>query len=369
MENQSQNLPTQSQQKESQQKSWEYAWDLWCTLSIIGIWPRYIEPNLIFTRKIALPIQNLPKRMSGFSLLHISDLHFSASTSKNFLQKISRKIEQLAPDAIVFTGDLICYGTLENREVLEEWLKTIQAPFGVFATLGNHDYEKYLSLDDDEQFVIEHDKIPPLFRGFSRLLGTKVERHTEPVKGPIQPLQELLDMYKNAGIRVLHNNNALIGFGMNRINIVGLGDIMANQCIPEEAFKGLSPQLPTIVLSHNPDSFPLLKLYPGDLYLFGHTHGGQVNLPLFWKKITPIRDKSLKSGLHQRGDKTLFISRGLGTTFPFRWFAPPQMTLFQFVPKPTVTERAWKPIPEISKIVSDRAQCPTRTSSASKHIE
>ncbi len=340
--------------------SWQIAWDAWCLASIIGIWPRFIEPRLLFTKRITIPLPNLPKRLSGFTLLHLSDLHFSDETQKKFLEKLNRKIEDLAPDAIVFTGDLLCYGTIEKREDLLKWLKNLKAPFGIYAILGNHDYEQYVSLDDDGQPVIEHDRVPALFRGFSRLLGFRVDRHTEAVRTPIPPNKELIELYREAGIQVLHNTSALVGFGSNRFNLVGLGDIMAQQCLPEKAFESIAEPLPTVVLSHNPDSFPKIKRYPGDLYLFGHTHGGQVYLPFFWQKITPIIDKSLRSGLHVRDEKTLFVSRGLGTTFRFRWFAPPQMTLFQFVPKPIEEERVWKPIEELKQIVSSRAQCTTK---------
>jgi predicted MPP superfamily phosphohydrolase len=148
---------------------------------------------------------------------------------------------------------------------------------------------------------------------------------------PLAEHQELRTLFEQSGFTVLHNDTVQIGKGRARLNITGLGDLMANQCIPHEAFAHYDPRYPSIVLSHNPDSFDLLEHYPGDLLLFGHTHGGQVNIPFMWKKITPIKNLAMKSGLISKNGRFLYINRGLGSTFPFRWFAPPEITRFTLV--------------------------------------
>lgn len=349
-------------QKYQMKTPWHYLWDAWCILSIVGIWPRFIEPNLLCVTRKQLSVPNLPKRLSGFSILHLSDLHFSDQTSNTFLQKISNTISLLAPDVIVFTGDLVSFSHVEDEQRLLAHLKTWQAPFGTYAILGNHDYASYVSLGQDKSYYIVEEPKQPLFRGFARLFSSEEQETLPLVTTPLEPHPAIVELYKQAGIRLLHNETVLVGFGNNLLNIVGLGDIMTLQCKPECCQATLSPQLPTIVLSHNPDSFSKIEQLPGDLFLFGHTHGGQVNLPWMWKKVTPLVDTSLKSGFIHRNGKSLFISRGLGSPFPFRWFAPPQISYFQLVPEPIVKEHDWSQATKLQAILQPPKTCPTARS-------
>ena len=133
--------------------------------------------------------------------------------------------------------------------------------------------------------------------------------------------------YEDHRVRVLHNETVHLGTGASRINLIGLGDITSGHLLPSEAYKGCDPRAPVIVFGHNPDSYASLSYFPGDLFLFGHTHGGQVNVPFVWEKLTPVIDKSLKSGLYERNGRIIFVTRGVGATFPFRLFAPPQVVL------------------------------------------
>src|ERR1700722_3581136 len=84
-------------------------WDCWCIASVIGIWPRFIEPNLIATTKLNIKIENLPKSLEGFKILQFSDIHLHPGMADCFLKKLKDKIQGLAPDIIVFTGDFLCY--------------------------------------------------------------------------------------------------------------------------------------------------------------------------------------------------------------------------------------------------------------------
>jgi len=309
----------------------ERLWDIFCITSIIGIWPRYIEPKLLRTTFHTIPIPTLPHDLDGLKIVQISDLHFSAYSSKRFLNRIKKKIQRLSPDIIVFTGDLLSYAELMQEELLHEFLLSINAPLGSFAILGNHDYSDYVSYGEDGSYRRVHDHIPPLLRGFARLFSPKLLSPIIPLKEPVAPLDALMKLFQTSGFTVLHNETIQIGSGTQQLNITGLGDLIAGQCDPQKAFASCNHLFPTIVLSHNPDSYQELKYYPGNLLLFGHTHGGQVNLPLIWKKVTPLKDRTLKSGLVIRNGQQLYINRGLGSTFPFRWFASPEIALFRLV--------------------------------------
>lgn len=334
----------------------ERLWDLWCIASVVGIWPRFIEPNLLVTSYHTLPISTLPEELHGMTIVQISDLHFSSHTSSTFLNRISDHIKKLNPDLLLFTGDLISYSELEDKERLQEFLSSLNAPLGCFSIFGNHDYSQYVSLGDDGSYRLISDHVPPLLKGFHRLFSSKKNDSSDDPKVthaiPLHP--ELSTLFEKGGFEVLHNKTVQVGTGSSRLNITGLGDIMAGCCCPHEAFYAVDPRFPSIVLSHNPDSYPYFASYPGDLVLFGHTHGGQVNLPYIWKKVTPLKNRALKSGLVQQDNRFLYINRGLGSTFPFRWFAPPEITKFTLVRSGLVGNRHFAPlffeekIPEIA---------------------
>ena len=322
----------------------ERLWDLWCIGSLVGIWPRFIEPRLLLTSHHTIPIASLPNELDGFTIVQISDLHYSSYVSPRFLKRIAQRIRKLNPDLIVFTGDLLSYAELEDPAPLQEFLSSLSAPFGCFAIFGNHDYRDYVSLAEDGTCRLIHDHTPPLLRGFSRLFSSKKPTFDPEVTEPIPEHAQLKKIFTDSGFHVLHNETVKIGTLSARLNVTGLGDIMANQCLPHLAFTETDPRFPSIVLSHNPDSYPLLAPYPGDLLLFGHTHGGQVNLPYIWEKVTPLKNKALKSGLISIDNRFLYINRGLGATFPFRWFAPPEITKITLVRSGLIKSNVFTPI-------------------------
>ena len=197
----------------------------------------------------------------------------------------------------------------------------------------------------DGQFQVVKNPSSGIIRGFSRLFSNEIaQEEVVEVRDEIAMHKEVVPLFKASGFKVLHNETIHIGRAFNWINLTGLGDIMAHQCMPQEAFRNYDMNTAGIVLSHNPDSFDLLEAYPGNLYLFGHTHGGQVNLPYIWKQITPIRNKHFKSGLFHFKDRYLYINRGLGAPFCFRWFSPPEITILQLARQGPAHVKVWDSI-------------------------
>jgi len=311
----------------------EKAWDYFCLLSLIGIWPRFIEPNLLTTTEHILPIENLPKELSGLSILHLSDLHFSQNSSDKFLRRIIKKAKALQPHLILFTGDIISYASLEEKERLKAFLSSLDAPLGCFLSWGNHDYSQYVSLNDNQEICIIKDHVPPLLSGIYRLLSSKKHSYEKPLQNTVKEHKELKELIEESNWTILHNKTVQVGTGRSsKINLTGLGDYMAHQCRPEEAFTNQDTRFPTVVLSHNPDTLDLLDPYACDLILSGHTHGGQVNLPFIWKRITPVIHTERKSGLLRYGNRFLYVNRGIGAVIPFRFFAMPEMAKITLVP-------------------------------------
>jgi uncharacterized protein len=301
-------------------------WDLWCIISVVGIWPRFIEPNLLQVTKLHIQIPNLPKDLEGLKILQFSDIHLNQQTHLFFLNKLIRKINKLKPDIIVFVGDFLCYSELKDQERLQSFLCSLSAPHGCFAVLGNHDYSQCVSINKDGEYDVIEKGSSQITQGFSRLFSnTKLAKaFTNRIKNV--PLNEqLLSLIKKTPFELLHNSTKIIPFKGSHINLCGLGEYTLGRSLPQQAFQSYNPQFPGIVLAHNPDSIPGLQKYPGDLILCGHTHGGQVNLPWMWKKFTLLENMQYKHGLLKENDKWIYISRGVGSVMPFRWFAMPEI--------------------------------------------
>ena len=262
-------------------------------------------------------------------VVFFSDLHINQYSSPRFLNRLQKTISQLSPDLILFGGDLLSYAVLPRPELAVRFFDSLSAPLGIFACLGNHDYTEYTTTDQSGTAVRGTANGHPIIQGLKRLVGTSRSSLQSPIEAPTPLNEELLRFYSDHNIAVLHNETVHVGTGSQRINLTGLGDLTSGHLLPSKAYKGYDPRAPGIVFGHNPDSYTYLSYFPGDLFLFGHTHGGQINVPFIWEKITPLIDKSLRNGLHHRDGRTVFVTRGVGATFPFRLFAPPQVVLFE----------------------------------------
>jgi predicted MPP superfamily phosphohydrolase len=289
----------------------QFLFDIWCVVSIIGIWPRFIEPNLLSTTRLNLHTKNL----DSFKIVQFSDLHFNEKTSDLFLDRLSARILKESPDMILFTGDFICHSKMECADKLKNFLNRFSAPYGCFAVLGNHDYDRFVSINDKGEYDIIEKSSSTFGRGLKRLFSniTLKKRATAAAK-EAKLHEELIALLKETPFKLLHNNYDSIQKGKAKINLVGLGEYCLGQCHPEKAFQSLDLSNFTLVLSHNPDSFSVLKDYPGHLILSGHTHGGQVNLPWFRKKFALAEDDRLIRGLVTEKDKkpTLVMRRMVG---------------------------------------------------------
>jgi len=303
-------------------------WDLWCLLSVIGIWPRFIEPNLICLTKLPIAIPNLPLTLNGLRVLQFSDLHLNDQISDAFLERLSDRIQKLAPDLILFTGDFICYSSLEEPMRLQNFLCTLSAPYGCYAILGNHDYDQYVSINENGEYDIIDDDSSTISKGLLRLFeSTSIKKTVTPRALKIGLKQDLLSLLKKTPFKLLHNESTLVPIKDTFLNICGLGEHMLGRFLPQQAFENYKKEYPGIILAHNPDGIPHLKGYPGELVLCGHTHGAQINLPWISEKCTLLENKELKRGLFQIDHKSVYVNRGVGSTIPFRWFSPPELLL------------------------------------------
>lgn len=304
----------------------DFLWNAWCIVSIVGIWPRFIEPNWLRLTPLTLEIPNLPKELNNLKIVQFSDLHVNPAMPNFFIEKLIKKINDEKADLILFTGDFLCYSQFGDKEKLRYLLNSLSAPFGCFAVLGNHDYQETVSINEFGEYDIQEAPQSLISKGFSRIFSTTTlkKKTTERAKS-VPPHQELLELIQETPFTLLNNQTQKISLKNSFLNITGLGEYTLGKCLPEEAFKNYDLNYPGIVLLHNPDAFPMLQNYPGNLVLCGHTHGGQINLPWLWKKFTLLENMEFKKGLLYRYNKWLYISRGVGSVMPFRWFAPPEI--------------------------------------------
>ena len=310
-------------------KKWmSLLWDCMCVLSVVGIWPRFIEPFLLKRSYLKLNVPLLSQEFQGLKIAQLSDLHWKCFFPESLKSKLIKKIQEFQPDFIFFTGDFICKSKLEDPDGLKRFLNEFQASYGCYAVLGNHDYSEFVSVNDSGDYDIENRDSSDIFRGLKRLFfnrnltGKKKER----IKN-IQCHRDLENLIKETPFKLLKNQSEDVVYKGTKINICGLEEYSTGRFNPQIAFKEYKNEYPGIILTHNPDSFVALKDYPGDLLLAGHTHGGQVNLPGIWKRLILLENIEFKRGLKKVGNKWGYINRGISSIMNFRWFSIPEVTL------------------------------------------
>lgn len=308
----------------------DYVWDAWCCVSIIGIWPRFIEPKLVTVKRIDLPILSLPSGLEGLKIVQISDLHHHDRISKRYLDKVKTQLRNLEPDILVITGDFLCRSALYAPEKLQAFLQDCKAKYGCYAILGNHDYSEPVTVNKSGDYDIIGLNESSVKNGLIQLF--KFKRPTGIIKWRVEKIglhKELLKVLEKSPFKLLHNEAVCLPIKGSQLNICGLGEYMAGRCLPEKAFVNYEKGFPGMILMHNPDGVKTLEGYPGDFVLCGHTHGGQVNLPWLWSRFTLLENPKFKSGLHREQGKWVYVNRGIGSMMPFRFCSVPEITSFK----------------------------------------
>lgn len=236
--------------------------------------------------KVTCPLPHLPPAFDGVRLLQVSDLHLEPHTKPEEIERMVRSCKALRPDAILMTGDFVTH-TARPAGLLAEILASLEAPLGVYATLGNHDF----------------------WCG-----ATKVEQSLKEKK-----------------IRVLRNETQPLRRGRATLHLAGLDSRYSAAPQLSSTLRGWKPGQPLVVLMHEPDVVDDLAAARLEaLQLSGHTHGGQVRLlglpPLPGPRRARWGRKYL-SGSHRIGSMQLYVNRGIGcVAVPFRVHCPPEIT-------------------------------------------
>lgn len=257
-----------------------------------------VEPYWVDVQRVAMVLPDAHPDLAGLKILQISDLHAASTGAVRHLRRQISVINTLAPDVIVITGDFVTAGDTLLLDDLAFIVGQLRAPLGIFGVLGNHDY-------DDSAL-----RISPRIR-YAGIVADRITAALAP-----------------AGLTMLRNTSTRIVHGGGRLQLVGLEDWMCGVQDLDAAYGQTDAALPTVVLAHNPDAAPGLADRRADWILAGHTHGGQVRLPLYGPLYAPIRT-SYYAGRYALGRQTLYVNRGLGwLMMPVRFWCRPEITLF-----------------------------------------
>ena len=257
----------------------------------------FLEARNVRIHRIDLFFNTLPAAFDGYRILHLSDLHINKQNKRT--KRLLASLTAEPADLCVITGDLI--EDDKAIHICQDMLKTIRPPHGVFVVLGNHDYFRYSMWD--------------------MIQKRNITTRTNDTQG-------LVRILNRTGFRVLRNESIEIGRNGDSVWLVGLDDPVTNRHNVKKALAPVPSEAFTILLTHTPDVIRETN-FPGEhLILAGHTHGGQVLLPL-WGPI--MNHSSLKPGFVSGGMKLdngfLLVSNGQGvnTLFPFRFRCRPEI--------------------------------------------
>lgn len=253
------------------------------------IYPLFIERYIVQVNHYRIVVPNLPKSFDKIKIVQVADLHYGALMPKSFIKNIIDRVNALNADVIVCTGDYV-HEFKSANQIDEIWplLSKLRAPLGVYSVLGNHDH------------------------------------WADPARST--------HWLKVSGQDLSHKRVCLKRHG-DKLWLAGAGDFYEDNRSIDPVLQGIPEKDCRIVLAHNPDTANTPYSRRVDLFISGHTHGGQVVIPFSGPPILPVKNKDFTSGLKEsyRGVK-VFISKGIGwAIFPVRFNCLPEIAVLELV--------------------------------------
>lgn len=261
-----------------------------------------VTPVTLRRTTIDVPIADLARELDGYVIAVLSDLHYGGTIRPaRLVRRAVNLANEASPDLVVLLGDYALSHSITRTisRWLYEWalprmsesLRELHAPDGMLAILGNHDYDY-----DAAKTAV---------------------------------------WLQSIGARVLVNECVIIEKGQARLGVGGVDDWTHGEIDPHGGCASLAPDIPRIVLSHNPDG--ALELTPSariDLVLAGHTHGGQIVLPWIGApaRHCAVCDARSASGWVPRAPVPLYVTTGVGVLLPLRISCPAEVLIVRLVP-------------------------------------
>lgn len=257
---------------------------------------------------VPLRFDHLPEAFRGLKIIHISDIHSGSFTDKQAVAKGVEMIKKAKPDLVLFTGDLVNDRAVEMHHY-KDLFEQIDAPLGVYSTLGNHDYGDYVRWESEE---------------------AKNEN-----------LEKLKQVHADMGWRLLMNEHVVLEREGEKIALLGIENWSAKGRFPKYgrmdlAYPGTEAIPFKILMSHDPshwDAEVRTRYNDIDLMLSGHTHGMQFGVEIPGIKWSPVQYFYKQwAGLYEEEGQKLYINRGYGFIgYPGRVGILPEITLIEFV--------------------------------------
>jgi predicted MPP superfamily phosphohydrolase len=251
-----------------------------------------LEPNRPRIVRQDIALRRWPERLQGFTIALLSDFHYDPYFSAHPLKAAIGMVNSLRPDLIVLTGDFVSMPLFSRdderaastAEPCARLLRQMQAPHGLWAVMGNHDFSTDVGI--------------------------------------------VTAALRSQGIQVLGNQSAAIEPDGARFWLSGVNDVLSETANLDSTLQLVPRDEATVLLAHEPDYADYVSRYPVDLQLSGHSHGGQVRIPLMRPLYLPDLAKKYVWGLYKIGPLTLYTNPGLGTVgLPVRLNCPPEITL------------------------------------------
>jgi len=260
----------------------------------------------IFRSTVRIP--DLPPSLQGLRIVQISDIHSGSFTFKEPVKEAVRMINELQPDLVFFTGDLVNNETAEAYDFLDVF-DQIKARYGVFSVLGNHDYGDY--------------------------------REWPSQQAKEDNFREMLEVHKRLGWDLLNNEHRILEIEGAKIAVIGVENFSAKARFPKygdlgKACSGCGDDIDLrLLLSHDPShwEYEVVPQFPEiDITFSGHTHGMQFGVEIpGWIKWSPIKYMYAQwAGLYQHEKQHLYVNRGLGFIgYPGRVGILPEITFME----------------------------------------
>jgi predicted MPP superfamily phosphohydrolase len=249
------------------------------------LYAREVEPRRFEVVRLELTLPRLAAAFDGYRIVQIGDLHLDDWSKPERLDRTAEMVNEERPDLVVVTGDFASYSArrLDTGRLVGA-LRRLSAPDGVLAILGNHDY----------------------------LTDVKLIRQC----------------IREAGLTELINEVVTLERGGSELHVAGIDDVMEGRSRLDLVLGELPESGAAVLLAHEPD-FADVAAATGrfDLQLSGHSHGGQVRVPLLGRAVLPPFSQRYTRGLHRVGGMLVYTNRGLGTVHArLRFGCRPEIT-------------------------------------------
>jgi len=262
-------------------------------ITSIGLYSRFIATKGLNVKEYKIENTKITDNFYGLKIIHLSDIHFGSTVNKADLEKMVTKVNLIKPDIIVLTGDLLTEEWPYDENELIEAMSKLNAKLGKYAVRGNHDFkvDSYDSIIEKIGFTKLDDNYDIIYQGSN-----------DPII-----ISGIDSNYSYDEKKVKELNNYLNNLKENNID-----------------------RYYSILLIHEPDYIDNLNLDNYDLILAGHSHGGQVRLPIIGKIYTPEGSKKYYNGYYNVSNTDMYISSGMGTSgLKVRLFNRPSFNFYR----------------------------------------